>query len=127
MPMYLYTPPIDTDRRYSWDEIKAKTYPVYDQWGEWRFDPELLVLRYGGRYGYEIDLEAIKDDAEFVDWIIHTAMKTWEPMKLYYLIIAMVTILSPGRNDWKLSQDGAKHARAYAERLKAVESGSIAP
>ena len=114
MPKYTYTPP--TNRHFTLSELIAERDPIYDQWGEWTFDPERLVLH--DEYGYEIDLETIKDNAELVDWVFHVAGKQMTPEKLGYFIIALRDILRPDEEDWKHSQDGQQHARAYANRVK---------
>ena len=48
--------------------------------GEWVYDPETLVVRYG-EDEYEVDLEQCTTSAQMSDWIFQFASKSWATSK----------------------------------------------
>jgi hypothetical protein len=67
-------------------------------WGQWRYDPEVLVLIFTmddqRDHHYEVDLERCKTSAQVLDWIMQVAGKNWAtPQVMYDLIRAIDDLL----------------------------------
>ncbi len=88
----------------------------FDKWGDWRYDPDRMVLvleRTKGtqsRAEYEVDLEKCTSCERILDWIAQMAGKTWPtPEDIAGLVYAM--------NDLLGFQQNVCHSRFDKKRL----------
>jgi len=115
------------------DDVKPfKVYTVaelmampedFGPWGEWRFDPDVLVLVHD-RWRYDVDLEEIDSSAEMLDWVFQIHRKG--DMDVVGFLRGLNAVLYPQENYCSWGEDkrpsGSELAKAFAARMRAAKS-----